>query len=174
MQLLRWLCPVAYEPETYTSDPVMRARSRSLPRRDREAIAEVLNGRIVKHGFLATKPGFVGPSVHDLSEGRWRALRGRLTMLMHWGGSKPHPTEPDTEVVPSALPGERYIWPDLVLRTWERPFVFHMQSGKTFGEIADMPEVRSRMPSGSRAERDRVVAQFLDRAVAYSAIVLLE
>jgi SAM-dependent methyltransferase len=54
-RLLEFQRPLFYRPETYTLTAAMLARVVGLPERDRQAVAELLNGRILKHGFYAVK-----------------------------------------------------------------------------------------------------------------------
>jgi ubiquinone/menaquinone biosynthesis C-methylase UbiE len=55
--LLQFLRPVFYRPESYPLTDGMRARVARLPEHARQAVGELLHGRISKHEFLAIRAG---------------------------------------------------------------------------------------------------------------------
>lgn len=57
LRLLEFDLPVLYRPESYPLSDDLRARVRGLDERERQAIAELLNGRLAMHKFYATRAG---------------------------------------------------------------------------------------------------------------------
>jgi hypothetical protein len=49
--------PILYRPESYALAPALAERVRELPEPERQAVAELLNGRITTHRFYATRAG---------------------------------------------------------------------------------------------------------------------
>jgi len=70
LRLVSWVRPVFYRPESYALTDAVRARVACLGPREREAIAELLNGRLAIHQFYATRARFVPdvPSPGDPAE----------------------------------------------------------------------------------------------------------
>lgn len=59
LRLLSFIRPVLYRPESYAMSDELRTRTAGLPERARQAIAELLNGRLAMHQFWATRADFV-------------------------------------------------------------------------------------------------------------------
>ncbi len=59
--------PARYRPETYLTDPGLRARAAGLDPWDRAAVAEALAGNIKMHAFYAVPAGRADASVADLA-----------------------------------------------------------------------------------------------------------
>jgi SAM-dependent methyltransferase len=76
LELIEFHRPVLYRPESYPLTEAMRRRTTALPETERQAVAELLNGRMIKHEFFAVRTGG-GRRAPDAS-GDPSAVRPRL------------------------------------------------------------------------------------------------
>lgn len=59
---------LAYDPSTYVRDPDLLARIQALPLKDRQAVAELLHGKLSKHTFYAARRAQPSPDTTEWDE----------------------------------------------------------------------------------------------------------
>jgi len=173
LALHSWFVPYDYEPASYVRDPALLRLFARMPEEERHASAELLNGAIAKHSFLAVRPEFERPAV-ETSDGRWRRLGARLTTLMGWGAIE---RSPDGERYTVPMSSLEPIGAPLALTRWQAELVtlISQAGGRTaLGALADRPEVKGHMPQRDRTVRDAAVGELLDALLSRRGIALCE
>lgn len=173
LRLHSWFIPHDYEPSSYVRDPALLALFERMSPEARHAAAELLNGSISKHSFLAVRPEFEPPAI-DIADGRWRRLGARLTTLMAWHAIV---RSADGESYTLSMSSLEPVGAPIVLTRWQAELITlisQSKGGVPLGQLADRPEVRGRIGDRDRGTRDSAVGQFLEALLSRRALTLIE
>ncbi len=173
MELVDWLTPYDYTPENYVHDPALRALLAEMSREEREAIAELYHGAMNKQSFYLSRPERSAPDV-AIANGAWRALGCRLRGAMDWDAMSKLPLG-DDHLVKMSL-GDTAAGP-VRLKRWQAELIGQIRRARgreTLGDLVERPDVRKWMDAPSRAQRDRLVEEFLPVLLSRGGIALIE
>jgi hypothetical protein len=161
LQLTRFIDRLAYDPAMYIHDPAVIARFDRLDPRARAAVAELLNGKMRKHGLYATRDGYV-PYQPTPSGLVLLALRPRRSPLYGWGsietvGKKRHKQLRLTEQHVS----EEYSR-EFDFAPWQISVVTECDGIRTAMEVFSLPHVQHMIPGADLDDKFRRFGELLE------------
>jgi SAM-dependent methyltransferase len=161
LQLTRFVDRMAYDPAMYIQDPAVTARFDGLDPRARAAVAELLNGKMRKHGLYATREGYV-PYQPTPSGLVLLALRPRRSPLYGWSslervGKKRHQQLRLTEQHVS----EEYSR-EFDFAPWQMSVVTECDGLRTAMEVFSLPHVQQMIPGADLDDRFRRFGELLE------------
>ncbi len=172
MRLHSWQHPIQYDLDRYTT-PELKKLTRDMSVREREALAELLNGTINKQSFVAVRPEFDPPDT-DIRDGKWRNLRAVLTSYIDWSATE---RVKDSDLTRVRLATSELVGLHLDLEPWQMQLIERVARigwMHPLGELVDDKRVARLMPSGPRTGRDRLVEKLLRDLILRNAVALLE